>query len=274
MYKGLFIITGLLNVLTQGKALAAGEWIVVTNEKEEFRGLVKRGDLPSDHNDIENIKSFEKQKDGMYNGQTINNKKEGYGIMIYEGIGDVRYEGDFKNDKRDGVGKCTCYSNFDEGVYGGGWKNDKKEGQGILVLFDASTRKIISSYTGDWKNDKKEGYGEFKDSNYKYEGYFKNDEREGRGILWWTYGGFCSGEFKNGDIIHGTRTFLDVRYGKGVYYGNFRYWARQGRGMMMYSNGDIYIGEWNKDRREGHGMMLYANGDVYEGDWKDNRPVA
>ena len=67
-----------------------------------------------------------------YNKDNINNYK--------------RYEGEFKNGKKEGKGRIY-YKNKDK--KGGDMKDDLKEGKGILYY--NSGRK----YEGDWKNNEK-----------------------------------------------------------------------------------------------------------------------
>ena len=48
---------------------------------------------------------------------------------------------------------------------------------------------------------------------------------------------------------------------------------RHGLGIMVYSeNQRRYEGLWLKDRRHGKGMEVYSNGDVYMGDFYRGRP--
>jgi hypothetical protein len=42
----------------------------------------------------------------------------------------------------------------------------------------------------------------------------------------------------------------------------------EGRGVMVYTSGDMYEGEWRAGKREGQGTVRYAIGDVYEGQYK------
>ena len=42
----------------------------------------------------------------------------------------------------------------------------------------------------------------------------------------------------------------------------------EGRGVMVYTSGDMYEGEWMAGKREGQGTVRYAIGDVYEGQYK------
>ncbi|MBD5310755.1 MAG: hypothetical protein K2J29_04285 [Muribaculaceae bacterium] len=40
-----------------------------------------------------------------------------------------------------------------------------------------------------------------------------------------------------------------------------------GKGKMVYLNGDVYNGNWQGGLRYGHGKLKTASGDVYEGEW-------
>lgn len=77
--------------------------------------------------------------DGLYEGEWKNNKRHGYGKMIYFN-GDI-YEGEFKNDTQDGYGEMK-YAN---GVrYKGHWSDDYRHGFGELV----------GLYSGIWVDDR------------------------------------------------------------------------------------------------------------------------
>jgi hypothetical protein len=72
--------------------------------------------------------------------------------------------------------------------YNGEWKNDKKDGKGILIektdYFGYSDPFVYKTYEGEFKNDKKHGKGIMKveadghigDKDEKYEGIWENDE--------------------------------------------------------------------------------------------------
>lgn len=45
---------------------------------------------------------------------------------------------------------------------------------------------------------------------------------------------------------------------------------REGRGLMIFSDGSLYEGDWQKDKQDGFGRHIHLDGDVYEGQWKDN----
>lgn len=46
---------------------------------------------------------------------------------------------------------------------------------------------------------------------------------------------------------------------------------KEGKGIMIYNNGDRYEGEWKAGRRHGEGKETWINGVVYEGQWKDGK---
>ena len=86
----------------------------------------------------------------MYDGQTLNGKKHGWGTC--EWPNGNRYSGTFVSGKREGQGVME-YSNGDR--YEGQWKANKSEGQGVYE-FSTGAR-----YEGQWKANKttlKSGY--------------------------------------------------------------------------------------------------------------------
>ena len=114
----------------------------------------------NDNNNIQN----NKYDNGRYEGQK--------GIFFYSD--DDRYEGDWKNDLREGKG--VFYSN-NGNIYEGEFKNDLQEGKGIWYYNDGGRNE------GDLKNGKKEGKGIYYYKNGdKYKGDWKNDLREGKEI--------------------------------------------------------------------------------------------
>ena len=131
-------------------------------------------------------------KNGYYYvGQWLNDKKNGKGT-IYDKNGNVNYEGDFVNGKFEGYGKGFC-ENGD--YYIGQWLGGLKNGKGILYYKNGNVK-----YEGDFVNDKFQGYGKYidKDGNY-YIGYWMNNLKHGQGILF----------NKNGNIIYGGIFFND-----------------------------------------------------------------
>ena len=112
----------------------------------------------------------------------INHKTE---IYLYG-----KYEGDFKNGKKDGKGTMT-YKN--EYIYEGNWKDGKRDGKGIYLN---KTNK--DKYEGDFKLDKAEGKGVADyDNGDKYEGDYKDWNKDGKGIYYYNNGDKYEGDFKN-----------------------------------------------------------------------------
>ncbi len=74
----------------------------------------------------------------------------GKGIEYYKN-GDIKYEGDFVDGKRERKGK---YIDKD-GTYNGEWLNDLMNGKGILNYNNGN------KYEGDFVNGKFEGKGKF-----------------------------------------------------------------------------------------------------------------
>ncbi len=74
----------------------------------------------------------------QYIGDWKNNKKEGYGIKVYDNKD--KYEGNWKNGLRHGKGTywvCIGKNKFRK-LYTGDWYENKKEGLGIFFYDDGS----------------------------------------------------------------------------------------------------------------------------------------
>jgi hypothetical protein len=68
----------------------------------------------------------------------VNNVKSGFGVRVTE---TTRYEGEFKCDKRDGLGTLWMKipTNKWRKVYNGGWSRGKKEGSGTYYSENGDT---------------------------------------------------------------------------------------------------------------------------------------
>lgn len=174
---------------------------------------------------------------------------------------------------------------YNTNIYEGEWKDGKKNGQGKCTYVDGEI------YDGEWKDDKKHGHGKFIwSSGNIYEGKWKFDKRHGQGKYKWTSGNIYEGEWIDGNIGgHGKYTWItgetyegswkeDKKHGKGkeiwpdgnIYEGEWKNGKRNGQGICTFPNGDIYEGEWKDDERHGQGKCLYSDGKVYIGTWKNN----
>ncbi len=130
-----------------------------------------------------------------YEGEWKNDKKNGKGIFITSHyfncknqVG-MKYEGEFKEDKIEGIGIGT-YSNGDK--YEGEWKNYKPYGRGKVVYMGGA------SYDGEWMNGKFEGLGVFYLHNgERFEGKFSDSKYNGYGKYFYNNGDYLEGIFKN-----------------------------------------------------------------------------
>jgi hypothetical protein len=136
---------------------------------------------------------------GIYIGEWLNNKKDGYGEL--QQTNGLIYKGMWKSDKRHGCGitlrktfqgLITVYDGeylhgkkhgegrkfYNNGVYQGRWENDEKV-FGIMEYNDGKT------YMGEWCNDKCDGLGLLLyNDGCRYEGYWKNGKKHGEGTFY------------------------------------------------------------------------------------------
>ena len=109
-----------------------------------------------------------------YEGEWKNSMKNGIGIEIYN---TNFYQGSFVNGKRNGIGEYFWENNI---FYFGEWKNNLMHGIGIYNFNDDSI------YEGQWKNNKMNGFGILKMNDNKiFAGFFENDCKNGFGIMIW-----------------------------------------------------------------------------------------
>ena len=126
-----------------------------------------------------------------YEGPTINGKKEGKGVYIYEN--GCKYEGYFKNDKKEGSG-IFYYTNGDR--YKGGFQDGSYHGKGIFY-FNNGDR-----YEGEFNKNKYSGKGKyFYHNGDKFEGHWLNDKKNGQGIYTYINGDKIIGNYYEGKPI-------------------------------------------------------------------------
>ena len=101
---------------------------------------------------------------------------------IFEFPNGIRYEGTVNRKKLPhGLG-CIIYPNGSR--YDGLWKDGKKDGKGKQIF------SVSEQYDGEWKANKKEGKGIYAFSNGDlYDGFYSNDKRHGNGTYRHTNGG-------------------------------------------------------------------------------------
>ena len=75
------------------------------------------------------------------------------------------------------------------------------------------------------------------------------------------------GEHKDG-LPHGKGIMTYVTSSELKYYeGDWAYGKREGKGLLIWENGQKYDGEWRNDCCEGFGIQYYTDGSIYEGYW-------
>ena len=162
------------------------------------------------------------------------------------------YEGDLKNNKRNGKGKQTLTSGD---IYEGHFVNGKKQDKGKLTFANGDT------YKGDFVKDKFEGKGKHIVKNcFIYEGDFLDDKYQGKGKYTNAKGSIYEGDFVNGQK-HGKGKYTNSK--GSIYEGDFVNGQKYGKGKFAYQNGDTYEGDYKQDKCDGKGKFAYQNGDTY-----------
>ena len=114
----------------------------------------------------------------IYEGQVLNDKRDGWGVFYCankEKRTNYEYEGQWRDNLREGQGKCYYYN---EELYVGEWKAGKRHGEGELF-----TRKQ-DRYKGNWKNDLRHGKGTLISQNGSiFTGTWYQDKKHGRGEM-------------------------------------------------------------------------------------------
>lgn len=78
----------------------------------------------------------------------------------------------------------------------------------------------------------------------------------------WVFSQRISGNCRNG--------FGKYQFENGVYEGNFTNNQPNGKGVLVYDNGDKYEGDFLNGQRHGKGVLYFADKQIYEGDFKND----
>jgi len=132
---------------------------------------------------IDNDKPLEwveiKTGNGLYIGEANNTTRNGRGAYIYDNE-NVVYIGYWEDNKKEKYGKLYENNYKDlKLIYEGEYKNDKRDGNGIYYY------KTGEVYDGKWKNGLREGRGTFTwGDGSKWEGNFHHNEMDGNGMFY------------------------------------------------------------------------------------------
>ena len=189
------------------------------------------------------------QNGDYYEGEFVNNKKEGNGKLKLKN-GTI-YEGSFKNNKHNGYGKLT---QLDGEIFAGEWKEGKIDGNGIRYHSNGD------KYIGNYKNNLKHGIGHYIFSNgNSYDGNWENGKANGIGKFIFKNGNFYEGEFKD-NIICGKGVFT-MKNGD-CYIGNFKNGLINGRGIFKNNKGEKFNGFFSNGKKHGMGKLYDKDGNL------------
>jgi hypothetical protein len=211
-----------------------------------------------------------------YEGELLNGRPHGMGMMKYKGESKMTYDGDWVNGKTRGYGvifaplKTRCHALFrSNGLaiitqctgkrYEGEIKAGCFEGQGTLWFNDGS------KYTGSFKSDRTHGYGVLKMANGgRYEGHSIASSAEGQGIARNADGIEFAGLFKAGKL-HG---YAVVKFPNGERHeGHFTANQCEGQGAHWYADGKEYAGLWKAGSFHGFGVLKLTDGVSFTSQW-------
>ncbi len=217
-------------------------------------GEVYDGDWVNDHRNGKGTYSY---KNGdRYEGDWVDNKRSGTGIFVknydklykkYRGsylskVGIEKYEGQWRNDKKNGKGKYT-YKNGE--IYDGQWVKGYRAGKGLYVYANGD------KYEGEWEKGKRTGIGRFTTKKGEiYDGGWLNGKKHGKNVHISAFGKKDVKTYIKGMVA-----------ASGCQTGN----CDNGKGMFLYSNGNIYDGEWANGKKHGQGTYTTFRGKKYSG---------
>ncbi|TNV79190.1 hypothetical protein FGO68_gene2129 [Halteria grandinella] len=191
---------------------------------------------------------------GIYYGQMLNGKRDGYGLLY------------------------AVSSSKDPQIYYCQWSS----GIPIMGRWTGAGDKVWNAYEGTFSERfLAEGDGVYTEINgFEYTGQFQSGTRSGNGISKWEHGEYKGqwrdnkkngqGEqkwYKSGNILRGT--FADDEFVEGVNYingtqckleGKFVKEELQGIGKYTYLEGEFQIGEWHEGNKTGEHKVYSKEG--------------
>ena len=169
---------------------------------------------------------------------------------------DSFYKGSKLDGSRTGLGMCG----WDYEYYIGNWSGGDMNGLGMDIMsegYNVNNCPKCMYFVGRFSSDMKNGEGSCYDKygNLIYNGSFVNDKPTGT----YPMTGYDSYKFEC------------IEYGDGCYYvGETKNGKAEGKGMYIWSNGDLFYGGWLNGKREGKGVMMMYDGRISDGTWKND----
>ena len=122
-------------------------------------------------------------KNYKYEGNFINDVKDGYGVITYDKSNFVqKYEGFFVKDKPFQIYGIINFKSGD--IYEGFFENNLKDNVGLYLFIDSKSKKFIEEYFGGFLEDYKDGIGrtvvEESGESKMLRGTYKKGDKEGQ----------------------------------------------------------------------------------------------
>lgn len=177
----------------------------------------------------------------------------GYGMMTWPS--GTTYEGEFRNDERNGEGTCRIFE-IVQGrktlvkEYIGNWENDKKSGIGSMFWPDGD------KYEGVWKDNERHGHGIMKENITVYEGNWDHDRKKGRGgVFTYPATNMTYDSTWNDDVMIEAEV---NKKGHPILHGHIGMGGQMGDSSIPTSNGYALYPRYQA-------TLHYKNKDLYEG---------
>ena len=165
------------------------------------------------------------------------------------------YKGQVYDGNRSGLG---MYSWNEGDCYIGAWRSGNRNGNGIYMASQGKT--LINCpdcayYVGEWSSSEKSGTGTCYDKlgNLIYYGSFANGKPTGT----YPMTGYSSYKLECQELLGGDYYVGETKDGK-----------RHGKGVYIWSSGNMWYGNWSDGERDGYGIYMPYQGSVSTGTWK------
>ncbi|WP_168120198.1 stalk domain-containing protein [Paenibacillus sp. HB172176] len=221
----------------------------------------------------------------LYEGQVKNGLLDGKGTLYDLNDPSAYYEGDFKNNRFDGIGKTV----YDDGSYHfGSYSKGLKEGVGKAYATDGTL-----VYSGTFKDNDMTGRGNYFYGDFRYNGDMESTYFIGQGRLYyqnelvydgqWYYDEKTQGKlYVDGILVYDGMFANDLPGGYGTYYsvtgelamrGKLDPYSITGLAIVYMPDGGLYIGQVYQSLADGLGLMISADGELlYAGYFTDDKP--
>lgn len=146
--------------------------------------------------------------------------------------------------------------------YNGEMTDKRRHGKGSCIYHTGEV------YEGEWKNDRRHGFGSLKTSDEKqiYFGDWESDVFHGKGVFYNVNSKVAEGEIDNKNIGKLMRYLIS-------YDGEFSSGKFEGKGNIVFSNGDKFKGVFSQGIAHGEGLYLTSKGFETKGKWINNKFV-